>query len=126
MQFEQFLNPTDVSRAVRMLRKLQAHDITGWALTGGLAIEIHILLRGGPSAVRSLHDIDFLAASFDRIPQALGNELLFRHVHPSDPPGKTLLQAVDEELAIRVDVVRAYGCEMERASPIEVSGIPLR
>ena len=125
MEFERFLNPTDTSRAVRMLRKLQAHDITGWALTGGLAIEIHILLRGGPSAVRSLHDIDFLAASFDRIPQALGNELLFRHVHPSDPPGKTLLQAVDEELAIRVDVVRAYGCEMERASPIEVSEIPL-
>jgi hypothetical protein len=126
MQFEQFLNPTDVSRAIRMLRKLGAHDITGWALTGGLAIEIHILLRGGPTAMRLLHDIDFLAASFDRIHESLGNELLLRHVHPSDPPGKTLLQAVDEELAIRVDVIRAYGSEMERVSEIEVSGIPLK
>src|SRR5271165_4064228 len=126
MEFERFLNPTDTSRAIRMLHKLGAHDITGWALTGGLAIEIHILLRGGPSEVRSLHDIDFLAASFDRIPETLGSELLLRHVHPSDPPGKTLLQAVDEELAIRVDVIRAYGSEMDRVSPIEVSGLPLR
>ncbi len=125
MQFEQFLNPADVSRTIRMLHKLGAHDITGWALTGGLAIEIHILLRGGSTEVRRLHDIDFLAASFDRIPETLGNGLLLRHIHPSDPPGKTLLQAVDEELAIRVDVIRAYGSEMERVSEIEVSGIPL-
>jgi len=126
MQFEQFLNPTDASRAIRILRKLGAHDITAWALTGGLAIEIHILLRGGPTAMRPLHDIDFLTASFDRIPESLGNGLLLRHIHPSDPPGKTLLQAVDEELAMRVDVIRAYGSEMERVSEIEVSGIPLR
>lgn len=126
MVFEQFLNPMDASRATRVLRKLWAHDISGWALTGGLAIEIHIQLRGGPTAVRRLHDIDFLAASFDCIPETLGNGLLLRHVHPSDPPGKTLLQAVDEELAIRVDVIRAYGHEMERVSPIEVSAIPLR
>lgn len=126
MEFEQFLNPLDASRAIRMLRKLGGHDISGWALTGGLAIEIHILLRSGPAGTRRLHDIDFVADSFDRIPETLGSEMLLRHVHPGDPPGKTLLQAVDEELAMRVDVIRAYGLEMERVSPVEVSEIPLR
>jgi hypothetical protein len=127
MEFEQFLNPEDSSRAILMLRKLGAHDISGWVLTGGLAIEIHILLRGGTTGTRRrLHDIDFVAASFDRIPESLGSEMLLRHVHPHDAPSKTLLQAIDEELAIRVDVIRAYGNEMERVSPVEVSGIPLR
>jgi hypothetical protein len=42
-----------------------------------------------------LNDLDFVAASFDSIPETIGSELLLRHVHPHDPPGKTMLQGVD-------------------------------
>jgi hypothetical protein len=63
-----------------------------------------------------LNDIDFTAESFDAIPVALAGDLLFRHVHPRDPPGKTLLQCVDAENTVRVDIFRAYGGETRRTS----------
>jgi hypothetical protein len=100
----------------RTFRKLAAHDTSGWAITGGLAIEFRIGQRGGAPMIRPLHDVDFLTDSFDAIPGTLGSDFLLRHVHPHDPPGKTLLQAVDPDTEVRVDVFRAYGAEMQRTS----------
>ena len=37
--------------------------------------------------------------------------LLFRHIHPFDPPGKTLLQCVDTENTVRVDIPVRHGGE---------------
>lgn len=65
-------------------------------------------------------------SSFDYIPETLSRNFLFRHVHPDDPPAKTLLQAVDPETSVRVDVFRAYGLEMNRLSSIEVDGFSLK
>jgi hypothetical protein len=110
------LHPGDAARVARTFRKLAAHDISGWAITGGLAIEFRIGQRGGAPMIRPLHDVDFLTDSFDAIPGTLGSDFLLRHVHPHDPPGKTLLQAVDPDTEVRVDVFRAYGAEMQRAS----------
>lgn len=126
MQLDPFLCAADSHRAVQVLLKLADHDISGWALTGGFAIELHILRRAGQACLRPLHDIDFLVDSFDGIPETLGREFLFRHVHSYDPPGKTLLQAVDEEMAVRVDVFRAYGQEMDRTEPTVLAGYPMR
>lgn len=111
---------------VDTLRHLAAHDISRWALTGGLAIELHILARGGPSIPRPLHDIDFITDSFDAIPEALGSQLLLRHVHPNDPPGKTLFQAVDPTTGVRLDVFRAYGGVLARSVPVTMAGHTLR
>jgi hypothetical protein len=126
MEFRRFLDTEDAGRATRALRKLAACDISRWALTGGLAVEIHILQHGRESGGRQLRDMDFVAASFEDIPAALGSEVLFRHVHPYDKPAKTMLQCVDEETALRVDLLRAYGQEMERAVPVRVDGIELK
>jgi hypothetical protein len=97
------------------------HDISRWALTGGLTIELHILRLGGKPIVRRLHDLDFVAASFDSIPGTIGSELLLCHVHPQGPPGKTMVLGVDPERGVRMDVLRAYGMEMERKPPIEIA-----
>ena len=121
MSLELFLNSTDCARVTRTLRKLAAHDISRWALSGGLAIEFHILSRGGMSRQRPLHNIDFVTASFDCIPETLGDRLLLRHVHPYDPPAKNMLQGVDQETEVRMDVFRAYGSEMNRVLPIEIA-----
>jgi hypothetical protein len=121
MSLELFLNAADCARVTRTLRKLAAHDISRWALSGGLAIELHILSRGGMPRLRPLHNIDFVAASFDCIPQTLGDRLLLRHVHPYDPPAKNMLQGVDQETEVRMDVFRAYGSEMNRVLPIEIA-----
>jgi len=65
----QFLSVADANRALRTLRRLGHHDIRGWALTGGLAVEVHCLLRGGWPSLRALNDIDFIAESFGSIPE---------------------------------------------------------
>lgn len=121
-----FLNAADTARAENVLRRLQKHSISGWALTGGFAIELQILRSGGHCHPRPLHDIDFIVSAFDYIPETLNADFLFRHVHPDDPPGKTLLQAVEPEQAVRVDVFRAYGSEMNRLCSIELGGFCLK
>ena len=119
MIFEDVLSESDKLRAERTLGKLFRHDVSWWALTGGFAAETHIKRRGGLAWIRPLHDIDFIVSSFDCIPTTLSEDFLFRHVHPNDPPGKTLLQGVDEETGVRVDVFRAYGSVMDRTVPLE-------
>ena len=118
MIFEDALSESDKVRAERTLRKLVRHDISQWALTGGFAAEIHIKRRSGSTGPCPLHDIDFITSSFDCIPKSLSRDFLLRHVHPADPPGKTLLQCVDEETGVRVDVFRAYGSVMDRVQEI--------
>ena len=113
---QQFLSVADEARAARTFRKLKRHDIRGWALAGGLALEVHRINRGCKASVRALNDIDFIAESFEVIPETLADDFLFRHIHPFDPPGKTLLQSIDAKSALRVDVFRAYGAEMQRTS----------
>jgi hypothetical protein len=110
----------DASRVSRTLRLLAEYDISRWALTGGTAIEWYL------HGVRPLHDLDFVAASFDCLPPGLGKAILIRHAHPHDPPAKTMLQAVDPATSVRVDVFRAYGAEMERTRTTTWSGIALR
>ena len=126
MALTSFFDASDAARAERTLHRLARHDISGWALTGGVAIELHILLRAGERAMRPLHDIDFIAGAFASIPQTLVGSLLLRHVHPDDPPGKTMLQAVDPESRVRVDLFRAYGGEMERASELTLGALRLK
>jgi hypothetical protein len=126
MAIDSFLNAADSARVARTFLNLARHDISGWALTGGVAIELHILRLGGKAIVRRLNDLDFVAASFDSIPETIGSELLLRHIHPHDPPGKIMLLGVDPETGVRLDVFRAYGGEMERTSTIKIAKLALR
>jgi hypothetical protein len=112
------LSKAEQLRVERTFDKLSKHDTSRWALTGGFATELHIRRLGGEPALRSLHDVDFIVSSFDCIPESLGRDFLIRHVHPPDPPGKTLLQCVDSETGVRVDVFRTQASVMERVSSI--------
>jgi hypothetical protein len=91
-------------------------------LTGSLAIELHHIKRGAEPVRRPLNDIDFLAPSFDHLPGDLHKTFLFRHVHPFDPPGKTMLQAVDADEGVRIDVFNDGGAASTRAEAIYLSG----
>lgn len=124
--FHQFLSARDAERALLSFGKLVRHGIGSWALTGGFAIEIHHILRGFQPSVRPLNDLDFIAGSFDSIPRTLGDDFIFRHIHPLDPPGKTMLQSIDPESAVRIDVFRAFGATLRRTSPIAVATCSIR
>jgi hypothetical protein len=126
MDFAAFLSREDAERAGCTLARLRTHSIEKLALTGGLAVELHRLRLGLPVEMRALNDMDFLVDSFDEIPKTLAGCLLFRHVHPHDPPGKILMQCVDPEGAVRVDIFRAYGNIGLRARPMELCSAALR
>ena len=122
MILERFLSAEDASRAQCALRTLSRHDISRWALTGGFALEIHRWRLGAEPYVRDLNDLDFIAGSFDCIPDTLAEDFLFRHIHPLDPPGKTMLQCVDPQTAVRMDVFRANGATMSRTTRVDLAG----
>jgi len=113
--FQEFLSVADAERALYAFRKLARHEIGLWAVTGGFAVEIHHWRLGRPCSPRSLNDIDFIASSFAQIHHTLADDFLFRHIHPMGPPGKTMLQLIDPESALRIDVFRASGATMDRA-----------
>jgi hypothetical protein len=106
---QRFLSVGDSTRAFNTLRKLALHDVSRCVLVGGLAVEFHCLRVGQPHAIRHLNDIDFVAPAFECILETLARDFLFRHVHPFDPPGKTIMQLVDADTSLRVDVFRADG-----------------
>jgi hypothetical protein len=122
---DRFLTSADAERAARTLQRLARHGLGPLVLTGSFALELHFLARGAPPILPPLHDIDFLVDSFPTIPRALAHDLLLRHIHPHDPPAKTLLQGVDPATSIRIDIFRAYGNELARAQPITLVGIPV-
>ena len=126
MDLNAFLSPFDAGRATRTFEKPGFEGMETLVLTGGLAVELHRIASGQAAELRKLNDIDLLVESFDRIPTTLADNLVFRHVHPHDAAGKTLLQGVDPETGVRVDVFRAYGREMERATCVELRGVSTR
>jgi hypothetical protein len=107
-------------RVARVLRKLARHDVGKWALTGGLAFEFHGRRRGLDGPARPWNDVDFVTGSFEDIPETLAEDFLFRHIHPHAPPGKTLLQLIDCDTALRIDVFRACPGTLGRAGKTRV------
>ena len=120
------LSVGDSMRASNTLRKLALHEVSRWVLAGGLAVEFHCVASGHSHQARHLSDIDFVAPAFECIPGTLARNFLFRHIHPFDPPGKTIMQLIDADTALRVDVFRADGGIMSRAIQVDVPAGPLR
>jgi len=123
---QRFLSIGDSTRALKTLRKLAHHEISRWVLVGGLAVEFHCLRVGHSHGIRRLSDIDFVAPAFECLPETLARDFLFRHVHPFDPPGKTIMQLIDADTSLRVDVFRADGGIMSRTISVDVPSGPLR
>ena len=115
-----FLSIPDSARSEAVLQRLAQHHIEGWVLTGGLAIGIHSVVEGMQSHGRSLNDLDFIAERFEDVPETLGKDFLFRHVHPGEQLGRTMMQLVDVDAKLRIDVFQAVGASLKRASQIEL------
>jgi len=131
MDLSTILSSADAGRAHCALVMLRRHQTQPLVLAGGLALELHMLLAGVTGCIRPLNDIDFLVDEFVEIPATLASDLLFRHVHPHDPPGKMLIQCVHiqqghAEIALRVDIFRAYGRITARAVPVQLDGAAMR
>lgn len=110
-----FLSVRDTERVAIAMEKLSAHGFRDGSLTGSIAVEAHLFSRGIPTGQRPLNDLDFVVESFVSIPGSLADGFLVHHVHPQAPEGKTLLQLVDPEQALRIDFFRQFGATLTRA-----------
>ncbi len=115
--FDAVLNDPDASRATAVVGELLALGFRG-ALTGGPAIAAHLRTRGGPARRRPLNDLDFVVDGFAAIPDAVADRFLLHHVHPFAAEGKTLVQLIDPERAVRVDLFRTIGRTLSRSGPL--------
>ncbi len=115
--FAEFLSARDAQRVSLSLEKLTAHGFQGGALTGGLAAEAHLFSLGLKTEQRPVNDIDFVVENFDSIPGSLADGFLVHHIHPHALEGKTLLQLIDPEQALRIDFFRQFGATLSRAAP---------
>ncbi len=113
---QQLFSIADSTRADAVLRRLVQHNIDGWALTGGLAVGLHSVAAGMEPGGRSLNDLDFVTERFEKIPETLAKDFLFRHVHPRQQWGGIMMQLVDVDAHLRIDVFRAVGETFKRAS----------
>lgn len=83
-------------------------------MTGGLAASIHRAQSGSPISIRPLNDVDFVVPRFDCIPLSMASAHLCRHIHPLDPPGKTVAQFIDAGNKLRIDVFRTTESVLSR------------
>src|SRR5215831_12781974 len=120
---ERFLSVFDLARAFVLLERLSQHRTDSWALSGGLAIEIHVLRAGLTPRKRSLNDLDFIATGFADIPRTLAKNFLFQHVHPEEVPGRIMVQFVDMETKLRIDVFRDAGASTTRAIQLALATV---
>jgi len=62
----------------------------------------------------------------DCTPETLADSLLFRHIHPLEHPGKTMLQFIDPDSTLRIDAFRASGGLMSRTERTPLPSGPIR
>jgi len=117
--FSAFLKADDARRTSGVIETLLANGLRDCALTGGLAIDARLRAHGRPIQERALNDVDLVVDRFDAIPPALVDGFLLNHIHPHAPEGKTLLQVIDRANALRVDLFRAFGTTMSRATVLD-------
>jgi hypothetical protein len=116
--FSALLKSNDAQRASAVVERLLADGFRG-ALTGSLGAEAQLRRHGRPIEWRALNDLDLVVDSFNAIPESLADRFLLHHVHPYAPEGKTLVQLVDVENALRVDLFRAFGATLTRAHVLD-------
>lgn len=81
----------------RCLERLRPHvDVDALALTGGVALGVHL-----PERAR-LADVDFVAREMSAVRPSVTRDFLVSHYHA--PPEKPIVQLVDRETRLRIDV----------------------
>jgi hypothetical protein len=116
--FSDWLSTRDAHKASDVAERLLADGLRG-ALTGSLATEAQLRAHARPVERRALNDLDFVIESFNSIPPSLADRFLVHHIHPHAPEGKILLQLVDQKSGLRVDLFRAFGTALTRASRLD-------
>jgi hypothetical protein len=123
--FTALLHEDDARRATAVVRAVLARGLP-CALTGGLAIAARLRTSGRRVERRALNDVDLVVPSFADIPESLAAAFLLNHVHPDAAEGRTLLQLIAGTERLRIDLFRAFGATLARATTLEEATGALR
>jgi hypothetical protein len=100
------------------LRRLLPHvEIDGLALTGGVAIDLHV-----PGARRAVADVDLVARGPASVRPSVTADFLVSHHHARP---KWLLQLVDPASRLRIDIFPDVAGAIQRAVLRDVAGVRL-
>lgn len=96
------------------------------ALTGGLAIHLHLTRAGLRSTRRAIPDIDLVASDPDVVSPSVTDDFLVNHYHlPQRGYSKFFIQLVDPVTRVRVDVFPDVGNLLATATTVMLGGVPL-
>lgn len=110
-------------RCLHALTKFVRQTGEPFLVTGGLAIQWHLLRHGVHIERRPFNDIDIVISDPSRLPLSLTQQFLVAHYHPSRRRGKILMQLADEESRSRIDLLTPYSLSITaRAQPVVIAG----
>ena len=111
-----------------LVRLLPHVDSARIALTGGVAIGLHVAnIDGDSTRAAAAEDIDFVAESATAVRPTVTAGFLVSHVHlPQSGHRRFLVQLVDPVTRLRLDFFPDTLEALGRASVVNVVGVPLR
>ena len=106
------------------LQRLSPHLRSGaTAVTGGLAIHLHLSRDGGRLA-RPILDVDLVATDIDGVLPSAVDDFLVSHYHtPHEGYSKFLVQLVDHLTRLRVDIFPGGRGAIQRAARLSLGGM---
>jgi hypothetical protein len=104
----------------RFLPHVDKEDI---ALTGGVAIDLHLSAAGLAATRHDIADLDFVARQSSSVSPGVSRVFLVSHYHLPQPGyPKFMVQLVDPVSRIRIDVFPDLVSSLSRAQPRVVAG----
>jgi hypothetical protein len=93
------------------------------ALTGGVAIDLHLSAAGLPATRNGIADVDFVAGHVSAVSPGVALDFLISHYHLPQPGyAKFMVQVVDPVSRIRIDVFPDLVGSLVSAQQIVVAG----
>lgn len=115
---------TDAQRLSSCLSRLLPHlDRHSVALTGGVAIELHLAAAAKHGRRERIADVDFMASRLDVIAPTVASVFLISHYHVARrgvPRG--MIQLVDPVTGLRLDIFPDLAGALSRAKHMLVAG----
>ena len=120
---EIFSTQDESSRCLHALTKFARQTSDPFLVTGGLAIQWHLLRHVVHIERRHFNDIDLVIQDASCLPSSLTEQFLVAHYHPFRRSGKILMQLADEESGSRIDLLTPYSLSItDRAQPVAIAG----
>jgi hypothetical protein len=120
---EIFTTQDESYRCQHALTKFAPQMGEPFLVTGGLAIQWHLLRHGVPIKRRPFNDIDIVINDPSRLSLSLTQQFSVAHYHPSRGRGKILMQLADEESRSRIDLLTSSSLSItDRSYPVTIAG----